>query len=83
MGNLIKFLHAEIIRETNTISTKVFTKLTKFPVHWSSKISTNKYINNTFFRFNEEKEELLIPTWLFNETKLIVTILLKSLVSVS
>ena len=25
-----------------------------------------------FFRFNEEKEELLIPKWLFDETKLVV-----------
>ena len=33
-----KFLDAEIIRKNNTISTQVFTKLTNFPVHWSSKI---------------------------------------------
>ena len=26
----------------------------------------------TLFRFNEEKEELLIPKWLFDETKLVV-----------
>ena len=77
----------------------MFTKLTKFPVHWSSKIPTNykqsaitselhstkkiaadfdkelrrikskfihagypvKFINDTFFRINEENEELLIP----------------------
>ena len=32
-----KFLDAEIIRKNNTISTQVFTKLTKFPVHLSSK----------------------------------------------
>ena len=31
-----------------------------------------KFINCTFFRFNEEKEELLIPKWLFDETKLVV-----------
>ena len=31
-----------------------------------------KFINDTFFRFNEEKEELLIPKWLFDETKLVV-----------
>ena len=105
-----KFLDTEIIRKNNTISTQLFTKLTKFPVHWSSKIPTNykcntitsqlhraktiatdfdmelrriktkflhagypvKFINNTFFRFNEEKEELLIPKWLFDETKLVV-----------
>ena len=30
------------------------------------------FINDTFFRFNEEKEELLIPNWLFDETKLLV-----------
>ena len=31
-----------------------------------------KFINDTFFRFNKEKEELLIPKWLFDETKLVV-----------
>ena len=31
----------EITRNNNTVSTKVLTKLTKFPVHWSSKIPTN------------------------------------------
>ena len=31
-----------------------------------------KFINGTFFRFNEEKEEMLIPKWLFDETKLVV-----------
>ena len=36
-----KFLDTEIIRKNNTISTQVFTKLTKFPVHLSSKIPTN------------------------------------------
>ena len=41
-----KFLDAEIIRKNNTISTQVFTKLTKFPVHLSSKIPTN-YKSNT------------------------------------
>ena len=30
------------------------------------------FINDTFFRFNEEKEELLIPKCLFDETKLVV-----------
>ena len=30
------------------------------------------FINDTFFRFSEEKEELLIPKWLFDETKLVV-----------
>ena len=30
------------------------------------------FINDTFFRFNEEKEELLIPKWLFDEAKLVV-----------
>ena len=102
--------NTEIIRKNNTISTQVFTKLTKFPVQWSSKIPTNykrnaitselqrakkiatdfdkelrriktkflhdgypvSFINDTFFRFNEEKEELLIPKWLFDETKLVV-----------
>ena len=104
------FLDDKIIRKNNTISTQVFTKLTKFPVHWSSKTPTNykrnaitselhrankiatdfdkelrriktkflhagypvNFINDTFFRFNEEKEELLIPKWLFDETKLVV-----------
>ena len=109
-GSPRKFLDTEIIRKNNTISTQVFTKLTKFPVHWSSKIPTNykrnaitselhgakkiatdfdkelrriktkflhasypvNFINDTFFRFNEEKEELLIPKWFFDETKLVV-----------
>ena len=31
-----------------------------------------KFINDTFFRFNEEKEELLIPRSLLDETKLVV-----------
>ena len=30
------------------------------------------FINDTFFRFNEKKEELLLPKWLFDETKLVV-----------
>ena len=103
-----KFLDTEIIRKNNTISNQVFAKLTKFPVHLSSKIQANykrnaitselhrakkiaadfhkelrriktkflhagypvKFITDTFFRFKEEKEELLIPKWLFDETKL-------------
>ena len=36
-----KFLDTEIIRKNNIISNKVFGKLTKFPVHWSSKIQAN------------------------------------------
>ena len=35
-----KFLDTKIIRENNT-STQAFTKLTKFPVHWSSNIPIN------------------------------------------
>ena len=31
-----------------------------------------KFSNNTFFRFNKEKEELLVSKWLSGETKLIV-----------
>ena len=30
------------------------------------------FINDTFFRFKEEKEELLITKWLFDEAKLVV-----------
>ena len=30
------------------------------------------FINGTFFRFSDEKEEFLLPKWLFDETKLIV-----------
>ena len=97
----------------NTISTRVFTKLTKFPVHRIFEIRTNykpntitcelhrdkkiatdfdyelrrikikflhdgysvKFINDSFFRFNEEKEELVIPRWLFDKTKSVVMIL--------
>ena len=36
-----KFLDTKIIRKNNTISTQAFTKLTKFPVHWSSNIPIN------------------------------------------
>ena len=100
-----KFLDTEIIRKSNTISIQEFTKLTKFPVHSSSKIPTNykrnaitselhgaknkiktdfdkelrwkkakflhtgypvKFINDTFFRFNEEKGELSMPKWLYD-----------------
>ena len=32
-----------------------------------------KFINDTFFRFNKEKEELLIQIWLFDDIKLEVT----------
>ena len=39
--NSRRFLDTAIIRKSNTISTQVFTKLTKFPVHWSSKSPTN------------------------------------------
>ena len=35
--NSRKFLDTEIMRKNNTISTQIFTKLKKFPVHWSSK----------------------------------------------
>ena len=31
-----------------------------------------KFINDIFFRFNEKKEEFLIPKWLFDETKSLV-----------
>ena len=30
------------------------------------------FINNVFFRLNKEKEELLIPNWLFDETKIVI-----------
>ena len=36
-----KVLDTKIIRKNNTISTQTFTKLTKFPVHWSSNIPIN------------------------------------------
>ena len=36
--NPSKFLDTELIREKRSILTQVFTKLHKFPVHWSSKI---------------------------------------------
>ena len=36
-----KFLDTEIIRKSNTISTQVFTRLTKFPVHWKSQLIIN------------------------------------------
>ena len=31
-----------------------------------------KFISDTFYRFNKEKEDLLISKWLFDETKLVV-----------
>ena len=31
-----------------------------------------KIISDTFFRFNEGKQELLIPKWLYDEAKLVV-----------
>ena len=37
------------------------------------------FINDTFFRFNEEKEE---PKWLFDEAKLVVIRLMRNLVSI-
>ena len=39
--NRRKLLDTEFMRKNNIISTQVFTKLTKIPVHWSSKIPTN------------------------------------------
>ena len=36
-----RLLDTKTIRKNNTISTHVFTKLTKFPIHWSSKSPTN------------------------------------------
>ena len=36
-----KFLDTKIIRDNNIFSTEAFTKLTKFPVHWSSNILIN------------------------------------------
>ena len=30
------------------------------------------FINDTFFKFSEEKEALPIPKWLFDETKSVV-----------
>ena len=31
-----------------------------------------KFINDTFSRFNKKREKILIPKWLFDETKLVV-----------
>ena len=36
-----KSIDTKTIRKNNTISTQVFTKLTKFHVHWSPKTPTN------------------------------------------
>ena len=44
-------------KELRRMKTKVL--LAGYPV---------KFINDTFCRFKEEKEELLIPKWLFDET---------------
>ena len=37
-----------------------------------------KFINDTFLRFNKEKEELLILKWLLDETRLVVIELLSA-----
>ena len=36
--NPTKFLDTELVRETGEVTTQVFSKSTKLPVHWSSKI---------------------------------------------
>ena len=36
--NPTKFLDTELVRENGEITTQVFSKSTKLPVHWSSKI---------------------------------------------
>ena len=51
-----KFLDTEIIRKNNTISTQVFTKLTKFPVHWSSKTPTNYKRNDITSELHRAKK---------------------------
>ena len=55
-GNPRRFLDTEIIRENNTISTHVFTKLRKFPVHWSSNIKTNYKRNATTRELHRAKK---------------------------
>ena len=59
--NRAKKIAAEFNKELRRIKTKFLH--TGYPV---------KFINDTFLRFNEEKEQLLIPKCLFDETKLVV-----------
>ena len=56
-----KKIAADFGKELRRIKTKFL--LAGYPV---------KFINDTFLRFIEEKEELLIPKRLFDETKLVV-----------
>ena len=59
-----KFLGTEIIRKNSTISTQVFTKLTKFPVHWGSKIPTNykrNAINSELHRAKQISQRNFYP----------------------
>ena len=56
-----KKITADFDKELRRIKTKFLHA--RYPV---------KFINDTFFRFDEEKEEFLIPKWLFEETKLVV-----------
>ena len=49
-----KFL--DIIRKSNTISTQVFTKLTKFPAHWGSKIPTDYKCNTITSKLHRAKK---------------------------
>ena len=53
-----KFLDTEIIRKNNNISTQVITALTKFPVHWSSKITTNYKSNAIAKKKKKESHKL-------------------------
>ena len=61
-----KLLDTEIIRKNNTISTQVFTKLTKFPVHWSSKIPTNYKRNAITSELHRVKKRILQRTLIRN-----------------
>ena len=55
------FLDTKIIRKNNTISSEVFTKLTKFPVHWTSHIPANykrNVITNELHRAKKNRNGL-------------------------
>ena len=96
-----------MVRENGEIATQVFSKSTKLPVHWSSKIPFRykcdaiagviyqlkriasdfnkelkrirqkyrnagfplKFINETICNFGRRKAEMIIPEWIFDETK--------------
>ena len=61
--------------ETKKIATDFDYELRRIKIKFLHDGYSVKFINDSFFRFNEEKEELVIPRWLFDKTKSVVMIL--------